>query len=127
VVQQHPGLYYAPSGKHRYGMFCLADIEADSVIEVCPIILMPADQAAAVVKGHILYDYYFEWKKDQIAIALGYGSLYNHSAAPNAHFEPDYRNQLILFRADEFIPAGQEILVDYHAGTPGVPLWFDVI
>ena len=126
MLQQHPGLYYAPSGRHRLGVYCLEEIQAGSVIEICPIILIPPDQAKEIVRGYILYDYYFEWKKEHIALALGYGSLYNHSSTPNAFFEPDYQRQLILFKAAIEIPAGQEILVDYHAGTPEEKVWFEV-
>ena len=124
--QQHPGLYYAPSGKHRYGMYCTEDIEAESVIEICPIIVLPGEQAREIVRGHILYEYYFEWKRESIAIALGYGSLYNHSEKPNAEFQPDYKNQLILFRSLQFIHAGTEIVVDYHGGNPDEKVWFEV-
>lgn len=127
MLQQHPGLYYAPSGKHRYGMFCIEDIFKDSLIELCPIILIPKDQTAPIVKGHILYEYYFEWRKKQFAIALGYGSLYNHSPTPNAFFQPDYKSEIIRFLAMDFIPAGKEILVDYHAGNPEEQVWFDVV
>lgn len=127
MVQQHPGLYYAPSGKHRYGMYCIEDIAEDSVIEICPIIIIPGDQAKEIVKGVVLYDYYFEWKKNSIAIALGYGSLYNHSPSPNAIFEPHYQSQFIIFKSTRYIVAGEEILIDYHAGTPDEKVWFDVV
>jgi uncharacterized protein len=126
MLQQHPGLYFAPSGKHRYGMFCTEDILADSVIEICPILVIPGEQAKQIVRGYILYEYYFEWKKDSIALALGYGSLYNHSQTPNALFEADYKNQYIIFKASTTIPAGTEILVDYHAGNPDEQVWFEV-
>ena len=126
MLQQHPGLYFAPSGKHRYGMFCTEDIAYDSVIEICPVILLPPDQAKQIIRGYILYEYYFEWKKESIAIALGYGSLYNHAADPNAEFQPDYKNQYIIFKALRDIPAGTEITVDYHAGNPNEKVWFDV-
>ena len=99
----------------------------DSVIEICPIIVIPGEQAREIVRGFVLYEYYFEWKKDSIAIALGYGSLYNHSASPNAVFEPDYKNQYIIFKSIKEIPAGQEILVDYHAGTPDEKVWFEIL
>lgn len=126
MLQQHPGLYYAPSGKHRYGMYCTEDIVRDSVIEICPIIVIPGEQAREIVRGYVLYEYYFEWKKDSIAIALGYGSLYNHSEHPNAKFEPDYKNQYIIFKSTKEIPAGEEILVDYHAGNPDEKVWFEI-
>ena len=126
MLQQHPGLYYAPSGKHRYGMYCTEDIQKESVIEICPIIIIPGEQAREIVRGYVLYEYYFEWKRDAIAIALGYGSLYNHSPKPNAVFEPDYKGQYIIFKALADIPAGQEILVDYHAGNPDEKVWFEI-
>ena len=126
MLQQHPGLYYAPSGKHRYGMYCTEDIQRDSVIEICPIIVIPGEQAREIVRGYVLYEYYFEWKKESIAIALGYGSLYNHSEKPNAIFEPDYKSQYIIFKSLQEIPAGQEILVDYHAGNPDEKVWFEI-
>ena len=126
MLQQHPGLYFAPSGKHRYGMYCTEDIAAGSVIEICPIIIIPADQAREIVRSHILYEYYFEWKKDSIAVALGYGSLYNHAENPNAEFQPDYKNQYIIFTASRDIPSGTEILVAYHAGNSNEKVWFDV-
>ena len=126
MLQQHPGLYFAPSGKHRYGMYCTEDIQRDSVIEICPIIVIPGEQAKEIVRGYVLYEYYFEWKRDAIAIALGYGSLYNHSPKPNAVFEPDYKGQYIIFKALADIPAGQEILVDYHAGNPDEKMWFEI-
>jgi hypothetical protein len=124
--QQHPGLYFAPSGKHRYGMFCSEDILQESIIEICPIIRIASDQAVFIKKGHILYDYYFEWENDQLAIALGYGSLYNHDIRPNAAFDPDYAFEHIVFRAVMDIPTGAEIVVDYHEGNPDEKLWFEV-
>jgi hypothetical protein len=126
MLQQHPGLYYAPSGKHRFGMYCIEDIQEDSVVEICPIIILPEEQTKEIVKGHVLYEYYFEWKKKSIAIALGYGSLYNHAEKPNAVFEPDYKNQFIIFKSLRHIPAGEEIVVDYHAGNPEEKVWFEI-
>lgn len=126
MIQQHPGLYYAPSGKHRYGMYCTEDIQQESVIEICPIIVIPGEQAREIIRGYVLYEYYFEWRKDSIALALGYGSLYNHSEKPNAIFEPDFKGQYIIFRALKEIPSGNEILVDYHAGNPDEKVWFEI-
>ena len=31
-----------------------------------------------------LYHYCFEWGKGTVALAMGYGSIYNHSYSPNA-------------------------------------------
>lgn len=124
--QQHPGLYFAPSDKHRLGIFCTEDITRASVIEICPVLILEADYAENIIAGHPLYGYYFEWMEHEKVLALGYGSLYNHSAHPNTSFETDYAHEHIIFRATRDIAAGEEILVDYHEGIPGKPLWFDV-
>ena len=76
-----------------------------------------------------MHDFYFLWGEDPIsgAIALGYGSLYNHSAEPNAIFELDFDNNTIDFICIREIPAGKEILIDYHEGIRGKSeLWFEV-
>jgi SET domain-containing protein len=72
-----------------------------------------------------LHDYYFQWDGDQAAIALGLGSLYNHSEAPNAEFEMDYDFDQIRFAAILDIAAGQEITTDYRSGKPEMKLWFE--
>jgi hypothetical protein len=75
-----------------------------------------------------LSDYYFLWRKDppELAIALGNGSLFNHSFAPNAHFERDLPRTRILFRALRDIAKGEEITVNYN-GEPDdpEPVWFE--
>ena len=60
------------------------------------------------------------------AIALGYGSLFNHSDTPNAEFNLDLDAENIHFLATEDIAAGIEITTNYRAGRPDQPLWFDV-
>ena len=107
-------------------MFCTEEILKESIIEMCPLLILADEQAAFIKEGHILYEYYFEWSDSQLAIALGYGSLYNHDSHPNAVFDPDYAFEYIVFRAVTDIPAGEEILVDYHAGSPERKLWFEV-
>jgi len=74
----------------------------------------------------LLYEYYYLWGEghDTCAIALGFGSLYNHSTHPNAEFIPDYSDDTIIFTALRDIAAGEEITVDYQAGAVVRALWF---
>lgn len=39
-----------------------------------------------LLDGTHLFNYYFYWEGKAVAIALGYGSLYNHSASPCARY-----------------------------------------
>ena len=84
-LQQIPGLYVAETEKKGRGMFCANGIKEGELIEICPLIKIPKDQVASIDKT-ILYNYYFllNDKENPACIALGYGSLYNHTKNPNA-------------------------------------------
>ena len=125
-MQQIPGLYVAPSDVAGRGVFTAHDIPADSVIEIAPVIVIPAEQTG-IIHNTALHDYYFRWGADQkaCAIALGLASLYNHAYEPNMLFELDYGNATIDFRAHRDIAAGEELTFNYN-GDPDdrSPLWF---
>ncbi|MFT4749987.1 MAG: SET domain-containing protein [Neolewinella sp.] len=119
-----PFLYLAPSLLGGRGVFTGAEIPAGTTIELAPVILLSAGDRKVVHKTH-LHDYYFQWDGDRAAIALGYGSLYNHSDGANAEFELDYDFDQIRFVAVQNIPAGAEITTDYRTGDPEMKLWFE--
>ena len=60
-------------------------------------------------------------------IALGFGSLYNHTVWSNADFILDLENETIDIVALRDIAAGEEITLNYH-GESGdeEPLWFEI-
>ena len=62
-----------------------------------------------------------------LALALGYGSLYNHSYRPNARYD-DVGQRTKLFTALRAIEPGEEITINYN-GDPedGSPVGFEVI
>jgi hypothetical protein len=108
------------------GVFTAADIEAGSLIEICPVIVLPGDEIPLIDQTG-LYDYYFLWgpKDEDCAIATGYGSLYNHSFQPNAMYEADFEGKTLNFYALRDITAGSEITVNYN-GDPALSeeVWF---
>jgi SET domain-containing protein len=63
-----------------------------------------------------LAHYYFEWGDDcqQAAIALGYGSLYNHSYNPNARYVFRESEECLEFIALRDIEPGEEITINYN-------------
>jgi SET domain-containing protein len=125
MLQRTPGLYYAPSHIHGRGVFCTHPLSEGDLIEISPVIVLP-EKEIELLSHSLLYGYYFSWgeKQDQCAIALGYGSLYNHSEEPNAEFTPDFSDDTILFTALRDIPAGEEITIDYQSGAIVRALWF---
>ena len=84
-----PGSVYTGRSRiHGRGVFAARRFEPGDVIEECPVLTVSGDQAALLDETD-LYGFTFEWKKGA-AVALGFGSLYNHSWAPNARYDHDY-------------------------------------
>ncbi|MBN1792280.1 SET domain-containing protein-lysine N-methyltransferase [Candidatus Woesearchaeota archaeon] len=116
----------AAPGKGR-GMFAAKDFKEGEVIEVCPVIPVPKDQWE-IMDTTVLSHYLFEWgeNEDEVAVCLGYGSIYNHSHEPNAEFDTDIPAQTIVFTAIRNIKKGEEICTDYQweVDDPSTPEWF---
>ena len=127
VSVQNASIFIAPSELHGNGVFAARPLEPGDVIEVCPVLLFPKAELAAM-RQTILDDYYFDWGKDDkwYAIALGYGSLYNHSYEPNAEYDMDFGAETIDVFCIKPIAAGEEILVNYN-GYPEdqTPVWYE--
>jgi SET domain-containing protein len=111
----------APSRLGGRGVFALRRFEPDELIEACPVVPIPAEEAT-VVCATVLGHYVYEWD-DGVAMALGFGSLYNHAPAPNARYERDEDPAVLRVVAMQQIEAGDEVLIDYTGGGEQ-PLWF---
>jgi uncharacterized protein len=57
-------------------------------------------------------------KKHKAGIALGFGSIYNHSYSPNATYKKFIPKQTLKFIALKNIRRGEEITVNYNYGNP---------
>ena len=114
------------SGKGR-GIFTRELIEAGTLIEIAPVIVLPVKDSS-LIDQTFLYNYYFLWGDEQknFAICLGYGSLYNHSYTPNCIYETYYEDEVIHFIAIRDIPADEELTINYnHDPDSKKPVWFD--
>jgi hypothetical protein len=110
---------------HGKGIFAIEDLQKNEVIEICPIIVLDQKETRKI-NDTSLYDYYFSWQDSASSIALGYGSIYNHSYQPNAEYSKDFLNNRITFIAIKPIRKGEEITVNYN-GDPDdqEPVWFE--
>src|SRR3954454_5730246 len=110
-------------GKGR-GVFARRTIRKGELIERVPMLVMPAGESKA---GSVVSDYCFAWGRGTVALALGYGSLYNHSYRPNARYD-DVGPLTKEFKALRDIQPGEEITVNYN-GEPKSrkAVWFDVV
>lgn len=120
-----PSLYIAPSPLGGRGVFTSEAIQEGSLIEISPVIVLPAADLPLIHRTH-LHDYYFLWEEGRCAIALGYGSLYNHAEEPNAEYEMDYVDHSISFYCVRPIAAGAEITINYiEGGNEKGQIWFE--
>lgn len=95
------------------GVIADEDIEKGSTIEVVPLLLMSMKEFD-LIKQTKLYYYFFEYTNNHFAIALGYGSLYNHSFMPNARYLYSYKNKQLIVKAIKDIKKGEEIYFNYN-------------
>ncbi len=118
-------LYVSNCGAKGRGVLSTKKIERGCLIERCPILEIPAGELPELDKT-MLNNYYFCWGKDNKsgAVALGLGSIYNHSYTPNAVYVPDLEEQVINFVAIKTILSNVEITINYN-GSPNddSPLW----
>lgn len=114
-------------GKGR-GVFAQRNFKKGEVIETCPVIVLPPQEVDNLELTE-LYNYYFAWEADSraAAIALGYGSLYNHSYEPNAKYQKDFNNKLLKYICIKDINKDEEITINYNCDPEDkTPVWFDV-
>ena len=127
MQQSRPSLFIAPSSLGGRGVFSSEPIAAGSLIEICPVLVVPGKDRPHLDQTK-LHDYYFIWghQDESCAIVLGFGSLYNHAYEPNAEYDPDFDADTLTFYALKDIPAGTEITVNYSGDPAGkIELWFD--
>jgi len=118
------------SGAGR-GVFASTKIPKGSLIERCPVVVLPRRGDRARLRKTDLVKYYFLWGKDRdrAAICLGWGSIYNHSYEPNAEYSKLVEGDYMDFIALSDIEEGQEITVNYNGDAkniapslvPGIP------
>lgn len=108
------------------GVFATQDYQAGDIIENCHIIIL-SELDKNIIDKTYLYNYYYDWDNNRAVIALGNGSLYNHSYTPNAKYIKLFDKNLISFVAIKDIDTDEEIRTNYN-GDPKCmePLWFKV-
>jgi uncharacterized protein len=123
-----PSIYCKDTAAKGRGIFAADEIEADVVIEKCPVILVETPQEINLIRCSSLANYAFRWvtEEDVITIALGYGSLYNHSSKNNARYKMNKEDNTIDIIALRAIQPEEEITISYVGSTGKDPKdWFE--
>lgn len=132
MIKPSSNIYVAQSSisKAGRGVFAAENIQKDEIIEVVPVLFLPLDDYK-IAKKTRLKNYYFMWENEDqgAALALGFGSLYNHSYKPNATYKKIVNKDQINFISLKDIVEDEEITVNYNYGNPDdkTALWIDDI
>jgi hypothetical protein len=95
------------------GVIATDKIKKGEIIEIVPLLLMPISEFELIKKTKLYY-YFFEYSNSHFAIALGYGSLYNHSYSPNSRYLYSYKNKQLIVKAIKDIEKDEEIFFNYN-------------
>jgi SET domain-containing protein len=116
-VMDHSNLVYVKRVKVKgRGVFARKPIAEGAVIERVPVILMPISLLVGGLDNPLLAKFVFYRNRSTVALALGYGSLYNHSFTPNALYR-DEAGATMVYVALRNIAPGEEITINYN-GDP---------
>ena len=112
------------------GVFARVAIKKGEIVERCPVIEIPEHEASSINESTLVtYIYYLGKNKQRLILALGFGSIYNHSYLPNALYKEKYKEKVLEFIAIKSIKKNEEITIDYCQGNQKdtSPLWFNCL
>jgi len=113
-----------PDFKPGLGVFASESIKACEIIEIAPILILEFSDFIET-KWNLLFEYYF-WLDDFVVLALGYGSMYNHSKNPNIKYQISKKEHTITFTATKDIKKDEELVFNYNGSSNSkAPLWFE--
>ncbi len=100
-------------GKGR-GVFCNRPIAAGETIEVCPVVVVPADNTETIQRTKLSdYCFCFNREENTLSLVMGFGSVYNYARYPNALYMLYPALKIMIYTAVKDIPAHIEICINY--------------
>lgn len=111
-----PDLFVKDTGTAKgRGVFAKRRYAQGEVVEVAPVLLLKTDYDAL---PELLKTYVFDWASltgvpGRQALALGYGSMYNHANPANLQYEADARAGVMRYIAARRIKANEELTINY--------------
>lgn len=113
-----PFVYIKDTGTPKgRGVFAARRVGAGQAVEECPVVLVKKPYE---VLHKELKSYVFHWPAPEgspatQALALGYGSLYNHANPSNLRYETDTEARVLRLIAVRDIEKDEELTINYNA------------
>ena len=115
-----PRFYQIGNGPKGRGLFATQNVPPRTLIHVAPCIRIDCEEYQNWMKHTILEHYLFNTSSGCKLLALGDGSLFNHSRNPNVDYRIDHQNEVIRYSTGHApILEGDELCIYY-----GHNLWF---
>jgi len=134
-LQSGPGVIGAirigPSPVHGRGVFAARAFEAGDIVEVCPGLVLDRGASGAFADFAMAFDeprhgpfapgaaWVGEAQRELMVLPLGAGAVYNHMAkkvGSNVAWSLSPRAGAVVLRAQQQIPEGAELFIDYGRG-----------
>ncbi|KAF9267535.1 cytidine deaminase-like protein [Marasmius fiardii PR-910] len=110
------------SPSNTRGVFASRPIRQGTLIEISPVLLISKEEYEKHGKYTVLDHYTFKWRDGRMALALGLGSLFNHSDKPNISYTLDFTTETISYRTARDVEPDEELLI-----VSGHSLWFEQV
>ncbi len=127
-----PSVYVKDTGTPKgRGVFAARGFTAGETVEECPVILLrkPYEVLHKELKTVVFHWPVPEGAAATQALALGYGSLYNHANPSNLRYETDGEALVLRLIAVGRIEVGEELTINYSADggahTADEDWWFE--
>ncbi len=95
-----------------WGAFCAKKIPRNADFNVTPLLVLTTREAKLMADSS-LEPYWYAFGSRGRALALGLGSIMNHSSTPNCSFHFSKTRRTLTFFSLKTIPAHSELLHDY--------------
>lgn len=115
----------SPTNSGR-GVYASREIASETLIEISPVLLFPPEEYHEFGSKTQLDGYTFIWKRTSnrraiMALALGLGSLFNHSKSPNVKWTLDHSSHSIRYETVRRVEEGEELCISYGTGR----MWWE--
>jgi len=100
------------------GVFAGRAFARGELVEVAPVIVFTSECMLPRSLANVLYNWEEHTREPKTrAIALGYGSLYNHSNPASLCYRVDSRARVIRYTAIRDIAGDEELTINYSAAS----------
>mgnify|MGYP003342963020 FL=1 len=131
--RQCPGFLKDTGTSKGLGVFAERHISSNEVVEIAPVIQIEVDynELAEQLQRRVFHWERLAGRAGVHALALGYGSMYNHDNPANMRYYSDIDGTAIRFVAARDIEVGEELTINYNdTGGETVSIednWFELV